>query len=72
MQDNYVSLNPENTKREERAIRANLYSQRLLESQGGEASMGFDLQLGLTASVLTYSMLSNKGFTIFPLLPNKM
>lgn len=29
MQDNYVSLNPVNTGREESAIRANLYRQRL-------------------------------------------
>lgn len=38
MQDNYVSLNPENTYREEKAIRANLYRQRLEESEGGRAA----------------------------------
>jgi hypothetical protein len=32
MQDKYVSLNPENTAREEKAIRANLYKQRILDS----------------------------------------
>ena len=35
MQDQYVSLNPDNTATEEKAIRANLYQHRLLQSQGG-------------------------------------
>ena len=29
MQDNYISLNPERVKAEEKAIRGNLYNQRV-------------------------------------------
>ena len=67
MQDNYVSLNPENTYREEKAIRKNLYKERLLDAKGGEAADILGLQFGLTASVLMYSHLANKtGFSLFP------
>jgi len=67
MQDNYVSLNPENTYREEKAIRSNLYEQRLLDAKGGEAAEIVGVQFGLTASVLTYSHLANKGgFSMLP------
>lgn len=38
MQDKYVSLNPENTSREEKAIRRDLYQQRLMDARGGEAA----------------------------------
>ena len=38
MQDQYISLNPENTASEEKSLRGNLYNQRLLEAQGGNAS----------------------------------
>ena len=39
MQDQYISLNPENTASEEKTIRKGLYSQRLSEAQGGQASV---------------------------------
>ena len=38
MQDKYVSLNPENIAREEGALRANLYRQRMSEAEGGQAA----------------------------------
>lgn len=38
MQDKYVSLNPENIAREESALRANLYRQRVNEAEGGQAA----------------------------------
>ena len=72
MQDQYVSLNPNNTATEERAIRSNLYAQRLLESQGGAAAPIFGYQLGLTAGVLTYSTLSQGGFKFLPFAPAKI
>jgi len=67
MQDQYVSLNPANTVREEKAIRSRLYQQRLLESQGGNAAVTVGTQWGLTASVLTYSMCRDGGFRFMPL-----
>ena len=66
MQDNYVSLNPENTEREEKAIRANLYEQRVMDAQGGEAANIMGCQIGLTAGVLMYSLLKGRGFKFFP------
>ena len=72
MQDNYVSLNPANTAREEKAIRSKLYEQRLLDAQGGEAAEIVGAQFGMTASVLTYSHLANKGgFSMLPFSPAK-
>ena len=72
MQDNYVSLNPENTAREEKAIRSNLYQQRLLDAKGGEAAEIVGAQFGLTASVLTYSYLANSaGFKLVPFAASK-
>ena len=38
MQDKYISLNPINTPAEEKYIRKNLYNQRFIEAQGGEAA----------------------------------
>ena len=70
MQDNYVSLNPENTDREQKAIRANLYRQRVLDAQGGEGAQMLGFQWGLTASVLTYSQL--KGFSMYPFGASKV
>ena len=57
MQDQYISLNPENTASEEKSLRSNLYNQRLIEAQGGKASLIVGGQWGLTATVLTYSYL---------------
>jgi len=71
MQDQYVSLNPSNTLREEKAIRNNLYQQRLLESQGGSAAVTVGTQWGLTAAVLTYSACRESGFRMFPLAASK-
>jgi hypothetical protein len=71
MQDSYVSLNPENTSREESAIRSNLYRQRLIEAQGGEAAPILGGQFGLTAAVLTYASLQNRGFSFLPLSRSK-
>jgi len=71
MQDQYVSLNPANTLREEKAIRTSLYQQRLLEAQGGSAAVTVGTQWGLTASVLTYSMCRDQGFRMFPLSASK-
>ena len=74
MQDKYVSLNPENTAREEKAIRANLHAQRVRDAQGGEAAALLGAQFGLTASVLTYSMLANSpaGFKMYPFTAAKV
>ena len=72
MQDQYVSLNPDNTATEEKAIRANLYRQRVLEAQGGPAAPIFGYQLALTASVLTYSSLNQGGFKFFPVQAAKL
>ena len=68
MQDKYVSLNPANVAREEKAIRASLFQQRFTDAQGGRAVNLFGTQCGLTASVLTYSMLANSsaGFKLYP------
>ena len=71
MQDQYISLNPENTTREEKAIRKNLYNQRLVEAQGGKASMTVGVQWGLTASVFMYSHLTSGGFKFLPMAANK-
>jgi hypothetical protein len=73
MQDNYVSLNPLNVPREEKAIRANMYKQRVIDAQGGEANPIFGLQCGMTAGVLTYSMLANSpaGFKLYPFTAGK-
>lgn len=57
MQDRYVSLNPDNTAREEKAIRRDLYLTRRMEAQGGPASVMFGGQLGLTAAVFSYARL---------------
>ena len=67
MQENYISLNPANTQREESFIRKSLYSQRLEESQGGAAGPVLGIQFGLTGSVLTYSYLAHRGFKFLPL-----
>ena len=73
MQDNYVSLNPANSKTEEKAIRSSLYEQRLLDARGGEAAEIVGCQFGLTASVLMYSHLANKaGFSMLPFSPGKV
>lgn len=73
MQDNYVSLNPENTYREEKAIRASLYKERLIDAKGGEAADIVGTQFGLTASVLTYAHLSNSaGFKMWPYSAGKV
>lgn len=66
MQDTYVSLNPDNTATEEKAIRSNMYAQRVREASGGEAAGILGCQFGFTAMILTYSNMSNKGFTLFP------
>jgi hypothetical protein len=66
MQDKYISLNPQNSASEEKAIRKTLYRQRLREAGGGRAAKMLGNQWGLTAAVLTYSYLSNKGFAITP------
>ena len=71
MQDNYISLNPENTASEEKTLRSNLYKQRLLEAQGGEASVLVGTQFGLTAAVLTHSYLAGTGFKLLPFSPAK-
>ena len=71
MQDQYISLNPDNTAREEKAIRKNLYEQRLTEAQGGKASMIVGSQWGLTASVFMYSYLTKDGFKLFPFAASK-
>ena len=49
-----------------------MYSQRLTEATGGEASYIFGIQCGLTASVLTYSRLSAGGFTMLPMMASKV
>jgi hypothetical protein len=67
MQDKYVSLNPENAAREEGALRANLYRQRLVEAEGGQAAGLLGAQFGLTAATLTYARLQGSGFALFPL-----
>lgn len=67
MQDKYVSLNPENIPREESALRANLYRQRLNEAEGGQAAQLLGGQFGLTAATLTYARLQGNGFALFPL-----
>ena len=72
MQDQYISLNPERTASEEKAVRSHLYQQRLLEARGGKASVLVGVQWGMTASLLTYSMLSNNGFRFLPLSPSKV
>ena len=73
MQDKYISLNPINTPGEEKNIRKNLYNQRLLESQGGEASLQVGQTWGLTAAVLTYSLLKSKeSFKILPYQASKI
>ena len=69
MQDQYISLNPERTAAEEKALRSSLYTQRLLESQGGKASVLVGTQWGVTASLLTYTMLSGQGFKMLPISP---
>ena len=70
MQDQYISLNPENTASEEKSIRSNLYNQRLSEAQGGDASVLVGTQWGLTASVFTYSYLKGTGFKLYPFSPS--
>ena len=67
MQDSYISLNPERTVSEEKAIRSQLYQQRLIEAQGGNASVIVGTQWGMTASLLTYNMISGQGFRMFPI-----
>ena len=66
MQENYISLNPANLAREEKFVRKQLYRQRVLEAQGGPGAILMGLQLGTTASVLTYAYLM-PGFRPFPL-----
>ena len=70
MQDQYISLNPENTVSEEKTIRKGLYSQRLSEAQGGQASVMVGTQWGMTAAVFTYSFLSGSGFKLYPFSPS--
>ena len=67
MQDQYVSLNPERTLSEEKALRSALYSQRLIEAQGGKASLLVGAQWGTTAAILTYTMISGQGFKMLPI-----
>ena len=67
MQDQYISLNPANAASEEKALRKQLYNQRLIEASGGSASYMLGNQWGLTAAVLTYSKLRHNGWTAFPL-----
>ena len=69
MQDQYISLNPERTASEEKALRSSLYQQRLVECQGGKASFLVGAQWGTTAALLTYNMLSGQGFKMFPVTP---
>ena len=71
MQETYISLNPANTSAEERAIRSRLYTQRLLEAQGGRAAPMMGTQWGLTAAILTYSYMQGKGFSVFPFAASK-
>lgn len=66
MQETYISLNPENAAIEEKAIRSRLYTQRLLEAQGGRAAPMMGTQWGLTAALLSYSYMQGKGFALFP------
>ena len=71
MQDQYISLNPENTASEEKSLRSSLYHQRCIEAQGGKASLLVGSQWGLTAAVLTYSNLVNNGFKLMPFAASK-
>jgi len=70
MQENYISLNPANLQSEEKYVRKQVYAQRLLEAQGGKASILVGTQWGLTASVLAYSTLP-AAFTMFPFAASK-
>ena len=71
MQDQYISLNPERTASEEKSIRSALYSQRLIECQGGKASILVGMQWGVTATLLTLNMLNSQGFKAMPFTPSK-
>jgi hypothetical protein len=73
MQESYISLNPANNAREEKAIRSRLYTQRLLESQGGKISVLMGAQWGITATLLTYSYMQSKhSFGVFPIAGSKL
>ena len=71
MQDQYISLNPDRTASEEKALRAKLYRQRIIEAQGGEASLMTGIQFGMTAAILLYSKMSHEGFKVWPIAASK-
>jgi len=71
MQDKYISLDPVNTIREEKAIRANLFKKRQIEADGTDGAGILGAQFGLTAAVLMYSSLRTKQWAFLPLRATK-
>jgi len=66
MQESYISLDPAMADMMTSQQRNRVFSQRLTEAKGGDASEYFGMQLGMTLSIMTYTVMRNKGFRITP------
>ena len=72
MQENYISLDPDNAESMTSQQRSRVWSQRVTESCGGEAGEMFGNQCSITAMLCTYTMMRGKGFRLTPFSPVKI
>jgi len=72
MQDRYISLDPALADSSSHMVRKSLYWQRLNEAAGGQAATLVAAQIGVTASVLSYSSLRSSGFRTLPIQTSKV
>lgn len=72
MQDRYISLDPAMADSSSHMVRKSLYWQRVNEAAGGPAATLVAAQIGVTASVLSYSSIRSSGFRSLPIQMSKV